>query len=229
MIDGGVIAAYFAAAVARGSRRLLDRVADGALDRLADSVTRRLGPRPAADLAQKPYDSTTLAEVSRAIDAVTRHDARFARELAALRRQLDIHGGRQLLNHVRARTNVQAFGGGNAAGRDYYAGNHYQTSNDYDPGDELVAGQGAGRLLAWVGLLVALGGFAGWMYVIFTGFGGGLDGPLGLELVDGVPFAPAAFGAFLVGGLVYGLGASISKAARKREEERLRRPGRRRR
>jgi hypothetical protein len=229
VIDGGVIAAYLAAAVARGGRRLLDRVADGALDRLADSVARRLGPRPAADLARNPYDSATLAEVSRAIDAVARHDARFARELAALRRRLDSHGGRLLINQVRARTNVQAFGGGNAAGRNYYEGDHYETRNDYDPGDELVAGRGSGRVLAWVGLLVALGGFAGWMYVIFTGFGGDVSGPLDLELVDGVPLAPAAFGAFLVGGLVYGLGASISKAARRREEERLRRAGRRRR
>jgi uncharacterized integral membrane protein len=44
-----------------------------------------------------------------------------------------------------------------------------------------------------------------------------------------VPLAPVAFGAFLVGGLMYGLGATMSKAARKREQERLRRVGRRRR
>jgi hypothetical protein len=229
VIDGGVIAAYLAVAVARGGRRLLDRVVDGALDRLADSMARKLGPRPAADLAKNPYDSATLAEVTRAVDVVARHDARFARELAGLRRQLDGHGGWRLVNQVRARTNVQAFGGGSAAGRDYYEGDHYATTNDYDPGDELVAGRGGGRVLAWVGLLVALGGFAGWMYVIFTGFGGGLNSPLDLELVDGVPLAPAAFGAFLVGGLMYGLGAAMSKAARKREQERLRRAGRRRR
>jgi hypothetical protein len=33
-----------------------------------------------------------------------------------------------------------------------------------------------------------------------------------------------AFGAFLIGGLVYGLGLTMSKAARKRQEEQ-RRPG----
>lgn len=228
MIDGGVIAAYLAAAAARGGRRLVDRAIDGALDRLTDSVARRLGPRPGADLARDPYDSATLAEVSRAIDGVARRDVGFARELTALRHQLDSLGGVHLVNQVQARSNVQAFGG-NAAGRDYYEGDRYETTNDYDPGDELVSGQGPGRALAWVGLLVALGGFAGWMYVIFSGFGGDLSSPLDLELVDGVPLAPAAFGAFLVGGLVYGLGATMSKAARKREQERLRRAERRRR
>jgi hypothetical protein len=222
VIDGGVIAAYLAAAVARGGGRLLDGAVDGTLDRLADSVARRLGPRPAADLARNPYDSATLAEVSRTIDAVARRDAGFARELAALRRQLDSHGGRLLVNQVRARTDVQAFGGGNAAGRDYFEGDRYETTNDYDPCDELVSDQGTGRALAWVGLLIALGGFSGWMCVIFSGFDSGLSGPLDLELVDGVLLAPAAFCAFLAGGLVYGLGTAISKAARKREQERRR-------
>jgi hypothetical protein len=228
VIDGGVIAAYLAAAAARGGRRLLDKAVDGALDRLTDSVARRLGPRPAADLARNPYDGATLAEVSQAIDAVARRDTGFARELAALRRQLDSLGGVHLVNQVQAQSNVQAFGG-NAAGRDYHEGDFYETTNDYDPGDELVSGRGAGRALAWVGLLVALAGFAGWIYVIFTGFGGDSSNPLDLELVDGVPLAPVAFGAFLVGGLVYGLGATMSKAARKREQEHLRRAGRRRR
>lgn len=225
MIDGGVIAAYLAAAVARGGERLLGRVVDGALDRLAGSVARRLGPRPADDLAKNPYDSATLGEVSRAIDAVARRDAAFARELAALRRHLDRHEGRRLINQVRARVNVQAFGDGNAAGRDYYEGDFYEVTHDYDPGDELISGRGPGRLLAWIGLLVALSGFAGWMYVIFSGFGGE-GNPFAVELIDGVPLAPAAFGAFLVGGLMYGFGAGISKAARKREREH-RRAGRR--
>jgi hypothetical protein len=35
VIDGGVIAGYLAAAVARGAGRLLDKTVDGALDRLA--------------------------------------------------------------------------------------------------------------------------------------------------------------------------------------------------
>jgi hypothetical protein len=239
VIDAGVIAAYLAAAVARGAERLLGRVVDGALDRLADSVARRLGPRPAADLEPNPYDSATLAEISRAIDAVARRDAGFARELAALRRELDSHGGGLLVNQVRARTNVQAFGGGNAAGRDYhegdyYKGDHYQTTNDYDPGDELISGRGPGQVLAWVGLVVLLSGFAGFAFVVFTGFVAGATGPLDLELIqDRLPLLPAAFGAFLVGGLMYGFGASISKAARKREQERRRavrrRPGQRRR
>ena len=222
MIDGGVVAAYLAAAVARGGERLLGRVVDGALDRLADSVARRLGPRPAEDLTKNPYDAAALDRVSRAIDAAAQRDAGFAHELAAIREQLDRGGGGLLVNQVRARVNVQAFGGGNAAGRDYYEGDHYETTDDYDPGDELVAGRGPGRALAWLGLLIALSGFAGWMYVIFTGFELG-GNPFDLELFPDVPLAPVAFGAFLVGGLLYGLGASLSKAARKREEERRRR------
>ena len=73
-------------------------------------------------------------------------------------------------------------------------------------------------MLAVFGLLLALTGFGGWMYLIFTGFGGP-DGTLDMELLPGVPLAPMAFGAFLVGGLLYGLGASMSKAARKRMEQ----------
>jgi hypothetical protein len=230
VIDAGVIAAYLAAAVARGGERLLGRVVDGALDRLADSVARRLGPRPQNDLARNPYDSATLDKVSRAIDAVARRDAEFARELSGLRRQLDSHGGGLLVNQVRARVNVQAFGGGNAAGRDYHEGDHYETTNDYDPGDELISGRGPGRALAWVGLLVALSGFAGFAYVIFSSFVDGSTGPLDLELIQGqLSLLPAAFGAFVVGGLMYGFGAAISKAARKREQEHRRRARQRRR
>lgn len=153
MIDGGVIAAYLAVAVARGGRRSLDRTVDGALDRLTDGVARRLGPRPAAELAKNPYDGATLAEVTRAIDAVARHDSRFGRELARLRRQLDKHGGWRLVNQVRARTGVQASGGGIVAGRD-------ATGSDRLPG----------QVLAWLGIVVALGSFAVWMLLIFIGF-----------------------------------------------------------
>lgn len=110
--------------------------------------------------------------------------------------------------------NAQAFGHGGVHVGDYYEGDR---SDDYDPGDELVIGRGPGWLLAVVGLLLALTGFAGWVYVIFSGFGGA-DDPFAQELVPGVPLAPAAFGAFLCGGLLYGLGTTMSKAARKRLE-----------
>ncbi|TWF77495.1 hypothetical protein FHX44_113405 [Pseudonocardia hierapolitana] len=108
MIDGGVIAAYLAVAVTRGEQRLLGRVVDTALDRLFDSVARRLGPRRAADLARNPYDSAILAEVAGAIDAAARRDAGFARELAALLAQLESHGGRHLVDQIRAQTTPES-------------------------------------------------------------------------------------------------------------------------
>lgn len=221
MIDAGVIAAYLAAAAARAGKHLLDRAVDGALDRLTDSVARRLGQGPAADLAGDPTDGAALTRVAQALDAAARRDERFARELTDRIAELDRLGAWEVVNHVQAGLNVQAFGGGNAAGRDYFEGDRYHNTNDYDPGDELVSGRGPGRLVAWFGLLLALSGFAGWMSVIFTGFrGSGSDNPiLDPEIIAGVPLAPVAFGAFLVGGLLYGLGASISKAARKRAEE----------
>ncbi|GAA5133041.1 hypothetical protein [Pseudonocardia adelaidensis] len=207
MIDGGVIAAYLAAAVARGGRRVPDRVVDGTLDRLTDRVARRLGPRPAAELAKNPYDGATLAEASRAIGAVARHDVRFARELAGLRRKLDKHGGLRLADQVRARAAVRAF---------------HVSTGDRDVRAEPVVGQGAGRVLALVGILVALTGFACWMYVIVSGFAAGPAGPVAQELVVGVPPAPAAFGAFLAGVLMFGSGAAFTMAARRREQEDLR-------
>ena len=42
VIDGGLIAGYLAAAVARGGGRLLDKTVDGALDRLAAAVSSKL-------------------------------------------------------------------------------------------------------------------------------------------------------------------------------------------
>lgn len=220
MIDGGVVAAYLAAAVARGGERLLGATIDSALDRLSASVARRLGQRPNGELTRAPTDAGALERVGRALEAAAHRDERFARELAVVQDQLDRAGASYLVNEVRARVNVQAFGGGNAHVGDYYEGDRYV--DDYDPGDELVAGRGVGRWVAWAGLLMALSGFAGWAYVIFTGFGGSGSGNpfLELELVAGVPLAPVAFGAFGVGGLIYGLGASMSKAARKRDEER---------
>ena len=223
VIDGGLIAGYLAAAVARGGARLLDKTVDGALDRLSAAVATRLGPRPSADLARDPSDPHTQDRVGRAVQGAASRDERFAHDLARLQQQLDRAGARYLVNQVRAGINAQAFGDGDVHVGDYFEGNRY--SNDYDPGDELVIGQGPGRVLAALGLLVALAGFAGWMFIIFTAFGGEMDGPLDLELAPGVPLAPVAFGAFLVGGLLYGLRTTMSKAARKRREEEQRRRG----
>jgi len=226
MIDGGVIADYLAVAAARGGQRLVDKTVNGALDRLTAAVANRLGWRPDEYLAPAPADMSARRQVAGAVAEAAQRDPQFAQKLDAIQAQLDRVGARDLINQVNNHggINAQAFGGGSVHVGDYFEGDTH--SNDYDPGDELVVGQGSGRLLATLGLLVALTGFGGWMYLIFTGFGGEFNGPLDLELLPGIPLAPVAFGAILVGGVLYGLGTSISKAARKRVEQQRRRSGR---
>ena len=73
--------------------------------------------------------------------------------------------------------------------------------------------------------MVTLAGFLGVAAVIYDAFQNGSPGssPLDLEIVPGIPLLPVGFLAFLFGGIVYGLGSSASKAARKRQEQRTRR------
>lgn len=194
MIDGGVIAAYLAAAVARGDRRVPDRIIDGTLDRLAASVARRLGPRPATELAKNPYNGATLAETSRAIEAVAHHDARFARELAGLRRKLDKHGGLRLADQVRARSAVRAFQLA-TGGREV----DVAPMPGYDPA----------RLLTRAGILIALTGFVCWVYLLIHESGSDQVAPV----------SPAAFGALLAGLLLCGSGVAFSKATRRRGQD----------
>ena len=115
------------------------------------------------------------------------------------------------------------------AGRDQYHDNSVRVENDYDPWDELFRGRGVGRVLMVVGSLVALAGFGIVGYFIFVfAFGsdindfggpGELSDPFQKELLPGVPMVAAGFGLFAVGGVLAGIGATMSKAARKREEE----------
>src|SRR4029450_9710329 len=51
------------------------------------------------------------------------------------------------------------------------------------------------------------------------GGAGELSNPFQKELLPGVPMVAAGFGLFAVGGVLAGIGATMSKAARKREEE----------
>ena len=93
-----------------------------------------------------------------------------------------------------------------------------------DPMDELFQGRGMGRLLIAVGLVVALAGFAGWMYIILHG--GTIDDP-GFDPFDkeiaGLPAPMVAFGSFLAGGIIMSLGVGLSRAARERGRELQRR------
>jgi len=223
MIDAAVAAAYLGAAVARSGRHLLDTMIDTGLDRLSTAVVRRLGRGPATDLAHNPDSPAVRAHVARQLESTARCDPGFARELAFLVAQLDRSGGRRLINNVRAQINVQAFDGGYAHYGDYNEGDIY--ANDYDPADELVAGQGIGRFVAIIGLTVTLAGFLGFVWVLYDAFrnGGPGSSPLDLEILPGVPMLPVGFLAFLFGGIVYGLGTTASKAARKRQQQRTRR------
>ncbi len=93
--------------------------------------------------------------------------------------------------------------------------------------EELFRGRGAGRALLVVGLVLVVFGFAVWMSVIFSGFSGtGDTNPFTDKHVLGLPAAPLGFGAFALGGLIAGLGATMSKAARTREREQAYRSGR---
>ncbi len=128
-----------------------------------------------------------------------------------------------------------AGGVGNQVGRDNY-GDIIQAGRDVnydydvdilnrlepdDPMDELFKGRGVGRLLMAIGLLIALAGFGGWMYLILSGgatiAGGRPVDPFSIE-VFGVPAAMVAFGSFLVGGVIASIGKGMSKAARERAE-----------
>lgn len=112
------------------------------------------------------------------------------------------------------------------AGRDVNVQNRhdYQLALD-EPMDELFQGRGLGRLLMVIGLLVALSGFAGWMYLILSA-GPSIDDPSAIRSFDrevfGLPAALVAFGAFALGGVIASVGASMSKAARTRERSRER-------
>lgn len=90
-----------------------------------------------------------------------------------------------------------------------------------DPMDELFRGRGFGRSLMAIGLLIALAGFGGWMYLILSGGATIAEGrpvdPFSAELF-GVPAAMVAFGSFLVGGVIASIGKGMSKAARERAE-----------
>jgi hypothetical protein len=117
------------------------------------------------------------------------------------------------------------YGDVNQAGRDLTIRNwnDYRVE-EYDPSEELFQGRGPGRVLMIVGSIVALCGFVGVGAVIF-GSGPSSSGPLDMK-IGPLPVVVLGFGAFLVGGLVAGIGQGMSKAARAREQAALRRSGR---
>jgi hypothetical protein len=102
---------------------------------------------------------------------------------------------------------------------------NFQSWNEFryeqdDLGTELFQGRGPGRLIAAIGLVVALSGFAVWTYLILSAPNDpNAPSPFERHFL-GLPIALVAFGAFGLGGLIAALGGAMSKAARARERSR---------
>jgi hypothetical protein len=116
------------------------------------------------------------------------------------------HGGEQIVGN----------------GRIYHGNVHHgdRVDVDFDQSfTELFLGRGWGRLLMAIGLVIAFTGFGIWMSIIFSGMpdGGSTESPFSSEIL-GLNKPVVGFSMFAVGGLMANLGASMSKAARKREE-----------
>jgi hypothetical protein len=100
---------------------------------------------------------------------------------------------------------------------------HSSTYNQLEvpePFDELFLGRGLGRLLMVVGLVIALAGFGGWMYLILHA--GEIDDPSFDPFDDkilGLSAPIVAFGSFAVGAVISQIGLSLSRAARQRRRE----------
>jgi hypothetical protein len=105
----------------------------------------------------------------------------------------------------------------NQAGRDLVRNWHDHRYDIDDPLEELFKGRGAGRLLMALGLIVALTGFGGWMYVIFSGFGSTdpMNNPFDSKVL-GFPGPALAFAAFAIGGILASIGHAMSRAGRAR-------------
>jgi len=161
-----------------------------------------------------PGDTVRLGDTRLRYDTLARHQpppTRFG----------DVHGP------VNAGPGNQYVAGRDqhVAGRDLHFGDRITHTNDYDASDEMFQGRGFGRYLMIFGMLLALGGFGLIGYFFAIAFGSSIDDPVGqdpmaAELVPGVPILPVGAAAFLLGGILTGIGSGMSKAARKRDERR---------
>lgn len=92
-----------------------------------------------------------------------------------------------------------------------------------DPDGAVLAGQGPGRALMVLGVLVALAGFVIWVSLILGLLGGTGSAAVPTdpfaEQLWGAPKAPLGFAAFGGGAVLFGVGAALSKAARRRAHE----------
>jgi hypothetical protein len=119
--------------------------------------------------------------------------------------------------------------------RSYRQGDNYDVQvGPTDPFDAVASGRGVGRLLTAIGMLVAFAGFGGVAYLIvslMTKIGPDMDPgknpfatpfPDGFPVLSGFTILPVAGSAFLLGGILAGIGASMAKAARRRHDQRMR-------
>lgn len=124
-------------------------------------------------------------------------------------------------DHIDNRRNVHNQGMYAEGNLHYRHGDYYHIDNggEFDP---LASGRGVGRLITVIGSLIALAGFAGFGYVIFSGFSvrdASWD-PMTIQ-VAGLPLLAVGFGSFVLGGVIAGIGASMAKAARERYDRKM--------
>jgi hypothetical protein len=106
------------------------------------------------------------------------------------------------------------------AGRDiHYDHSTHRAHDAPNPWAELFLGSGPGRLFMAIGVIIALAGFGGWMYLILDA--GALDDPSVNPFdatIFGLPAPMVAFGSAAVGTVISNIGLGMSRAARQRRE-----------
>lgn len=118
-----------------------------------------------------------------------------------------------------------------------HLGSNVRVQAEENPWDEIFSGRGPGRVIAIIGALVSLAGFALFASTIFgtmTQLSSGdntsrieqvkngtlpaMPSPLDATMFGDVPTIFVGFGAFFVGGVVTVIGLGMSRAARRRQQ-----------
>ena len=108
--------------------------------------------------------------------------------------------------------------GGRYTGRVYYDGRTVLPEDD--PAVRVIPPGGGGRILSLLGMIVALTGAAGWLWLILAfvssvGAGRIEDHPFGTR-VGGIPLGSGGFLVITIGVLLVLAGNALSRAARRR-------------
>jgi hypothetical protein len=110
--------------------------------------------------------------------------------------------------------------GGRHAGLDYFDRRVTGPAPQTRLGPEPSSPAGFGRLLEVVGLIIALTGGAGWLWMVLAfvssiGAGNMPDDPWGTHLA-GIPLSTGGLVAILIGGLLAAIGSSVTRIVRGR-------------